>query len=135
MKAAKQVEDYKKKCRLEDDKVVINGRKYGTDNLHQLPTEIDMFEITSKTSTDCVGFFGALNPLSNFYESKFTVEGIDYISSEQYIQAQKAVLFNDETCYNRIMAATNSLDCKNVARSVHNYDRVKWETATGSLCN
>ena len=69
LKAAKQFKDYKKKCRLEDDKVVINGRKYGTDNLHQLPSEIDVFKITSKSDTDCVGFFGALNPLSNFYES------------------------------------------------------------------
>ena len=61
LKAAKQFKDYKKKCRLEDDKVVINGRKYGTNNLHQLPSEIDVFEITSKSDTDCVGFFGALN--------------------------------------------------------------------------
>ena len=53
LKAAKQFKDYKKKCRLEDDKVVINGQKYGTDNLHQLPSEIDVFEITSKSDTDC----------------------------------------------------------------------------------
>ena len=49
LKAAKQCKDYKKKCRLEDNKVVINGRKYGTDNLHQLPREIDTFDITSKS--------------------------------------------------------------------------------------
>ena len=115
LKAAKLSKNYKKKCRLEDDKVVINGRKYGTDNLHQLPSEIDVFEITSKLDTDCVGFFGALNPLSNFYESKFTVDGIEYISSEQYIQAQKARLFKDVASYNKIMGATNSLDCKNAA--------------------
>ena len=107
LQAAKLSKDYKKKCRLEDDKVVINGRKYGTDNLHQLPSEIDVFEITSKSDTDCVGFFGALNPLPNFYESKFTVYGIEYISSEQYIQAQKALLFKDEASYNKIMGATN----------------------------
>ena len=134
LKAAKQFEDYKKKCRLEDDEVVINGRKYGTDNLHQLPSEIDVFEITSKSNLDCVGFFGALNPLSNFYESKFMVEGIEHISLEQYIQAQKALLFKDETSYNRIVGATNSLDCKNAARSVCNVDRSKWESAARSLC-
>ena len=134
LKAAKLSKDYKKKCRLKDDKVVINGRKYGTDNLHQLPSEIDVFEITSKSDTDCVGFFGALNPLSNFYESKFTVDGIECISSEQYIQAQKALLFKEEASYNKIMGATNSLDCKNAARSVRNFDRSTWETSAGSLC-
>ena len=134
LKAAKLSNDYKKKCRLEDDKVVINGRKYGTDNLHQLPSEIDVFEITSKLDTDCVGFFGTLNPLSNFYESKFTVDGIEYISSEQYIQAQKALLFKDEASYNKIMGATNSLDCKNAAQSICNFDRSTWETSAGQLC-
>ena len=134
LKAAKQFKHYKKKCRLEDDKVIINGRKYGTDNLHQLPSEIDVFEITSKSDTDCVGFFGALNPLSNFYKSKFTVEGIEYISSKQYIQAQKALLLKDEASYNKIMGATNSLNCKNAARSVHNFDRSKWESSAGLPC-
>ena len=92
------------------------------------------WSIISKLDTDCVGFFGALNPLSNFYESKFTVEGIEYISSEQYIQAQKVLLFKDEASYNKIMGATNSLDCKNAAQSVRNFDRSKWETSVGLLC-
>ena len=104
------------------------------ENLHQLPTEIDVFKITSKLDTDCVGFFGSLNPLSNFYESKFTVQGIEYISSEKYIQAQKALLFKDEASYNKITGATNSLDCKNAARSVCNFDRSKWGTSAGPLC-
>ena len=134
LKAAKQCKDYKKKCRLEDDKVVINGRKYGTDNLHQLPKEIDPFTITSKADENCIGFFGALNPLSNFYESKFIVAGVEYLSSEQFIQAQKANYFKDEISYNRIMGATNSLDCKNAARSVCNFDRPAWEAVAESLC-
>ena len=90
LKAAKQVNDYKKKCRLEDDKVVINGRCYGTENLHQLPKDLDVFDITTKSNTDCIGFFCALNPLSNFYESGLIVDRVEYISSEQFIQSQKS---------------------------------------------
>ena len=134
LKAAKQCKDYKKKCRLEDDKVVINGRKYGIDNLHQLPREIDPFAITSKSDENCIGFFGALKPLSNFYETKFTVAGVEYLSSEQFIQAQKANYFKDEVSYNRVMGATTSLDCKNAARSVRNFDRPAWEAVAESLC-
>ena len=134
LKAAKQCKDYKKKCRLKDDKVVINGRKYGTDNLHQLPRKIDTFDITSKSNQNCIGFFRALNPLSNFYESRFIVDGVEYLSSEQFIQAQKANFFNDEISYNRIMGATNSLDCKNAARSVRNFDRSTWESVAESMC-
>ena len=134
LKAAKQCKDFKKKCRLEEDKIVINGRKYGTDNLHQLPKEIDPFEITSKSNESCIGFFGALNPLSNFYESKFMVDGVEYLSTEQYIQAQKANYFKDEISYTRVMGAMNSLDCKNAARSVRNFDRPAWEAVAESLC-
>ena len=32
------------------------------------------------------------------------------------------------------MGATNSLDCKNAARSVRNFDRSTWETSAGPLC-
>ena len=113
---------------------MINGRKYGTDNLHQLPREIDPFAITSKSDENCIGFFGALNPLSNFYETKFIVAGVEYLSSEQFIQAQKANYFKDEIRYNRVMGATNSLDCKNAARSVCNFDRPAWEAVAESLC-
>ena len=134
LKAAKQVNDYKKKCRLEKDKVVINGKHYGTDNLHQLPEELDVFDITTKSNGDCIGFFGALNPLSNFYESRFEVDGVEYISSEQYIQSQKATMFNDVFSYNNIMGATNSLDCKNAARSIKNFDRDRWEKAAETIC-
>ena len=134
LKAAKLCKDYQKKCRLEDDKVVINGRKYGTNNLHQLPKEIDPFAITSKSDNNCIGFFGALNPLSNFYETKFIVAGVEYLSSEQFIQAQKANYFKDEISYNRVMGAMTSLDCKNAARSVRNFDRTTWEAVAESLC-
>ena len=134
LKAAKLCKDYKKKCRLENDKVVINGRKYGIENLHQLPKEIDPFAITSKSDNNCIGFFGALNPLSNFYETKFVVAGVEYLSSEQFIQAQKANYFKDEISYNRVMGATTSLDCKNAARTVHNFNRTTWEAVEESLC-
>ena len=113
---------------------MINGRKYGTDNLHQLPKEIDPFAITSKSDNNCIGFFGALNPLSNFYETKFIVAGVEYLSSEQFIQAQKANYFKDEISYNRVMGATTSLDCKNAARTVRNFDRTTWEAVAESLC-
>ena len=73
------MKDFKKKCRLDKDKVVINGKYYGTDNLHQLPDKLDVFDITTKSNADCIGFFGAVNPLSNFYESRFEVEGVEYI--------------------------------------------------------
>ena len=65
------------------------------------------------------------NPLSNFHEAKFNVEGIEYISSEQYIQSCKAKFSRDRSSYDRIMNATSSLECKNSGRQVRGFDNCK----------
>ena len=64
---------------------------------------------------DVIGFFGVINPLSNFYEANFRVGTEEYISAEQYIQASKADTFKDFKRYERIMGSTNSMDCRDEA--------------------
>ena len=107
---------------MDKDKLVILGRNYGLHNLTQLPENLKPFNVTSKEDEQCIGFFGALNPLSNFYPAKFTVGNESYISTEQYIQAQKADYFKDKESYEKIMCAINSLDCKNMARGIRNFN-------------
>ena len=48
MRCAKNHTDYKRKCRMENDTIVIKGKHYTINNLHQLPAEINGFEATSK---------------------------------------------------------------------------------------
>ena len=48
MRCAKNHTEYKKKCRMENDTIVIKGKHYTINNLHQLPAEINGFEATSK---------------------------------------------------------------------------------------
>ncbi len=49
-------------------------------------------------------FFEATDsPFSNFYPSKFSENGIDFISSEQYMMYQKAIFFKDEQMAQRIL--------------------------------
>ena len=90
LKAAKRLPDYKRQSRPEDDKLVLKGRPYTVTMLNQLPDELNSFKVTSKENPSTVGFFGEINPLSNFFPASFTHEGVQYISSEQYIQASKA---------------------------------------------
>ena len=74
------------------------------------------------------------NPLSNFHEAKFNVEGIENISSEQYIQSCKAKFSRDRSSYDRIMNATSSLECKNSGRQVRGFDNARWESVAKELC-
>ena len=123
LQAAKQHEHFKKKCWLEDDKLIIKGKPYTTANLHELPEEINVFSATTKEDDSSIAFFGAINPLSNFYEAEFTVDRITYISSKQYIQAMKSLHFNDNNTYNLIMGSRSSLDCKSHGSKVKNYKK------------
>ena len=59
---------------------------------------------------------------------------MEYISSEQYIQAKKAEYFHDWDTYDKIMGCTNSLDCKNTARYTKGLNNKKWEENAKRLC-
>ena len=108
LQAAKQLGDYKKQSRLEDDKIVLKGRSYNVNTLNQLPEELNVFKVTTKENENTVGFFGEINPLSNFYPSTFLYDGIQYISSEQLIWANKAKFFGDLDTYNEILSCSTS---------------------------
>ena len=134
LQAAKRSNEYKKQSRLEDDKIILKGKSYSVNTLNQLPEELNVFKVTSWENEHTVGFFGEINPLSNFYPSAFAVDGVHYISSKQFIQSSKARFFGDMDMYNQIMGCTMSLDCKTLSRQIKNVDVNSWEEVACSVC-
>ena len=134
LRAAKKLSNYKKQSWLEDDKLVLKGRTYNVNTLNQLPEELKVFKVTSRENEKTVGFFGEINPLLNFHPSRFMHDGVQYIPSEQLIQASKAKLFGDMETYNQILCCTSSLECKNLAKYIRNVDERKWEEVAVSTC-
>ena len=134
LRAARRLPHYRNNCRLEKDELVINGRHFQINTLNQLPDDLDPFKVTTEEDFDSIGFFGAINPLSNFYECTFKVDEYEYISSEQFIQARKAEYFRDHQTLDRIMGCSTSLDCKQEASYVKNYNRDKWEKVAKEKC-
>ena len=134
LKAAKKLSNYRKQSRLEDDKLVLKGRSYNVNTLNQLPEELNVFKVTSKEDETTVGFFGEINPLSNFYPSSFIYEGIHYISSEQWIQANKAKFSGDIEMYNEILCCSTSLECKILSKQIRSMDDKKWEEEAMNIC-
>ena len=134
LRAAKQLSNYKKQSRLDDDKLVLKGRSYNVNTLNQLPDELNVFKVTSKENENTVGFFGEINLLSNFYPSTFLYDRVQYISSEQLIQANKAKFFGDLETYNQILCCSSSLECKRLSRQIRNVDETKWEEEAGNIC-
>ena len=116
--------------------LVINGRNYTSKTLHLLPLDINGYSATSKEDTEnnIIGFFGELNPLSNFHPAKFNINGNTYHSSEQFIQQQKSVLFGDTEAERQIMNSESPVECKIIARNINNYDHERWKQNIKATC-
>ena len=134
LKAAKRLTDYKKGSRLEEDRLILKGRPYTVHTLSQLPDELNVFSVTSKEDEHCVGYFGEINPLSNFFPAPFQIDGTKYISSEQFIQSTKARFFGDLDTYNQLLCVSSSHECKELSRQIRNVNDEKWAEQAGELC-
>ena len=73
-----------------------------------------------------LGFFGELCPLSNFYPSSFEFNGINYHSTEQLIQHQKAKLFGYKCIEHNILTVKSPLECKKLSRDISSFNYKRW---------
>lgn len=64
--------------------------------------------------------------LSNWYESEFVVNGVDYWCVEQYMMAKKAELFGDTAIQEAIMRSTDQREIKQFGREVRGYIEEQW---------
>eukprot|EP00475_Leptophrys_vorax_P023393 TRINITY_DN32019_c0_g1_i1.p1 TRINITY_DN32019_c0_g1~~TRINITY_DN32019_c0_g1_i1.p1 ORF type:complete len:210 (-),score=47.22 TRINITY_DN32019_c0_g1_i1:655-1284(-) len=63
---------------------------------------------------------------SQWTRSVFTVDGVQYINTEQWMMACKARLFKDEDTLCQILKADNPTDIKKLGRAVKHYDDQRW---------
>lgn len=87
--------------------------------------EPNVERINMRVTKEYVFFYSGI--FSQWYKSKFTVDKIDYNCCEQYMMAQKALLFQDLDLYKRIMATNSPFYQKKLGRQVKNFDKSKWE--------
>ena len=64
---------------------------------------------------------------SQWYPSKFVIEEVEYNCCEQYMMAQKALLFNDLESHKMIMYSKSPDEQKGFGRRVKGFDKDKWE--------
>ena len=132
--AAKQKLEYGYKSRLEGAKLVIDGKRCGVNDLDRLPDSLHPFEVSTKSNEETLGLFGELCPFSNFYPINFTYNGATYHSSEQLIQHQKALYWNDYEAADKIMLTKSAIICKQLSYSINNYDHQGWTNAANEQC-
>ena len=122
------------KSKMEGDKLIIKGKSYTSRNLHLLPPPLTGYKVSSREGDNHIGFFGELNPFSNFHTAIFTVDRITFHSSEQFIQYQKAKLFNDDNIMRKTLCSKTALECKQWSKEITNYDPDTWKEQAEKLC-
>ena len=132
--AARRLEEYRGMCKMEGTVIVIKGKRYSWSNLHELPQNLSTHTVSSRQSSTHYGFFGELNPLSNFHPASFDYKGNTYNSSEQLIQATKAMFCEDQETLQKIMGSTSPLECKNLGKEVTNCINSEWNKLARELC-
>lgn len=64
---------------------------------------------------------------SQWYESSFEVNGINFPSAEHWMMAQKALLFEDQIRYEKIIACESPAEAKQLGREVRKFDENIWK--------
>jgi ribA/ribD-fused uncharacterized protein len=64
---------------------------------------------------------------SQWFDSPFTVNSIVYKTSEHWMMAQKALLFNDNESFERIINCQKPGEAKDIGREIKNFNNEIWE--------
>ena len=126
---ARNNEAYKRKCRMTVDKLVINSQTFTVapiNNLDKLPADLNPRKAAERENEEVLAFFTQASPFSNFHGAPFEKDGVRYACSEQYIQAKKAEIFDDDFAHNRIMRTTNPYEIKREGNKVQNFVGQVW---------
>lgn len=76
---------------------------------------------------------GEYNYLSQWYHAPFVVNDVVYSCNEQFMMAQKAMLFKDTETLKRIMEETDPSAIKKLGREVKNFDARLWDAAKEAI--
>ena len=63
---------------------------------------------------------------SQWWESSFVVNGIEFKSAEHWMMAKKALLFNDKENFQKIIEVKSPAEAKKLGREVQNYNDEIW---------
>jgi ribA/ribD-fused uncharacterized protein len=127
---AKNMSEFKGKCRLTYDKLILQGRAFTVapmNNLDKLPACLHPRASAEKQNANTVVFFTQGSPFSNFHAAPFMRDRIQFVCNEQYIQAKKAEMFDDDETRSKIMQTSNPYEMKSLGKFVKNFVRQRWE--------
>jgi len=70
---------------------------------------------------------------SQWWASPFVIDGVGYRTTEHWMMAQKALLFNDLETYQKIIAAKSPAEAKALGRQVRGFDEAAWNARRSEI--
>ena len=119
---AKSIPSYRDKSKIEGDHLVINGIKYGIQDIHNLAPELVGYKAAQEEDEEFIAFQSELSPYSNLHHVKFIINNHTYHSSEQWIQFKKAMLFGDTFTTNQILTTSTLSEAKRLGYQINGFD-------------
>ena len=96
----------------------------------------ELIELVSKGARPKYQFFWGHTPkvpgqvdqscLSNWFPAAFTLDGVHYPTTEHYMMAEKARLFGDHECLERILDSKSPGAAKRLGRQVKDFNDQEW---------
>ena len=66
---------------------------------------------------------------SQWHKAPMTIDRVDFVTCEQYMMYQKAMLFKDKDIAHQILMTNNAKEQKSLGRMVQNFDKAVWDKA------
>ena len=112
------------KASLVAEKVRINDKFYGVDQIKDLPPDLNPEKGCIHENDDTICFYGRYTPLSNFFKCDLTVNGQKYNCVEQFVQSRKAEILNADATAQRILLTSDPVDQKALTRTLDDHKHI-----------
>ena len=114
---------------------MVNGRTYTVDDIDDVNRVVNT-QLTCQHWDETDGkivFLGSHSVYSNLYRCAFNVDNILYNSTEQFIQSEKAKLFDDDISEPKIMQEKNPYAIKKLGSKIKCFSQTKWDSVNKSI--
>ena len=112
MKLTKSLPQYRDKSRLENGRLILNSIGYTLNELGKFPPDLAAYKAAEKSDSETIVFQGELSPWSNFHHAPFIINNQRFMTSEHWIQFQKALLFGDSATAKKKISVTHLMKPK-----------------------
>ena len=122
-----------RKAVLVGDTIMVDGNKYTTSELENLPENMHPDKIAIQEKDDTILFYRSDAYLSNFYNAPMCVDDVMYQSVEQYFTAEKARTFKDQNTLNRIMESDSPSEMKFLGKKTKGFCQNTWDEKAATV--